>query len=58
MIENEIRDRLVEQGEKLFNEPKPQLIKFTNKTEADKLLNDLDNHPHAFVLGCIMNRQV
>lgn len=35
-----------------------QLIQFTEVPEADALLNDLTNHPHAFVLACIMDRQV
>ena len=42
---------------KLFNsEPVPS--KFTGNADADKLMNDLDNYPHAFVLGCIMDRQI
>jgi endonuclease-3 len=54
-----IRDRLVEHGEKLFNDPK-QLDnnKFTTVPEADVLLKDLKKHPHAFVLACVMDRQV
>jgi len=52
-----IRDRLVERGQKLFNDSK-QLNQFTRIPEADALLNDLENHPHAFVLACIMDRQV
>jgi endonuclease III len=48
---------LVEHGQKLFSAPK-QVIHFTRKTLADELLNDLANHPHAFVLACVMDRQV
>lgn len=57
MNENSIRDRLVEHGQTLFRAPK-QLIQFTKVPKADALLNDLDNHPHAFVLACVMDRQV
>ena len=57
MNETKIRDRLVEQGQKLFNAPR-QFIPFTKVQEADVLLNDLTNHPHAFVLACVMDRQV
>jgi len=57
MSEKSIRDRLVEHGQKLFSAPK-QVIQFTREPLADELLNDLVNHPHAFVLACIMDRQV
>jgi len=57
MNEKSIRDRLVEHGQKLLHDPKAP-IAFTKEPQADALLNDLDNHPHAFVLACIMDRQV
>jgi len=57
MNEKTIRDRLVEHGQMLFHAPK-QLIQFTKVPEADTLLNDLINHPHAFVLACVMDRQM
>lgn len=52
-----IRDRLVEHGKQLFNAPK-QLIRFTKDDQAGILLNDLEHHPHAFVLACVMDRQI
>lgn len=55
--EEEIRDRLVEHGQTLFHAPS-QLIPFTKVPEADALLNDLINNPHAFVLACVMDRQI
>lgn len=57
MNENSIRDRLVDHGQTLFHAPK-QVIQFTKVPEADDLLNDLDTHPHAFVLACVMDRQI
>jgi endonuclease III len=57
MNEKAIRDRLVEHGRMLFRAPR-QTIQFTKNQQADVLLNDLDNHPHAFVLACIMDRQI
>ena len=57
MNERAIRDRLIERGQRLFHAPK-QPIRFTGDPEADVLLNDLENYPHAFVLACIMDRQV
>ncbi|NOZ25403.1 MAG: iron-sulfur cluster loop [Nitrospirae bacterium] len=57
MNDKAIRDRLLKHGKELFRAPK-QLIRFTGKVKADSLLNDLENHPHAFVLGCVMDRQI
>lgn len=57
MNDTAIRDRLIEHGQTLFRAPK-QLIQFTKVPEADALLNDLAEHPHAFVLACVMDRQV
>jgi endonuclease III len=55
--EKSIRDILIEHGKALFHAPK-QLIEFTKIPDADALLNDLNGHPHAFVLACVMDRQV
>ena len=57
MSKEVIRDLLLRRGEELFNAP-AQLRHFTHNTDADALLNDLDDHPHAFVLACVMDRQV
>jgi endonuclease III len=57
MNEKAIRDRLVEHGQALFRAPKA-LIEFTKQPQADALLNDLADHPHAFVLACVMDRQI
>ncbi len=53
-----IRDRLIEHGKKLFHAPKQAVIEFTKVPQADALLNDLACHPHAFVLACVMDRQI
>jgi len=55
--ERKVKTRLVEHGRKLCEAPKEQ-IRFTKNDEADRLLNDLAEHPHAFVLACIMDRQI
>lgn len=57
MNKAKITERLVEQGQKLF-EAKKGLVKFTELPKANRLLNDLQNYPHAFVLASIMDRQI
>lgn len=57
MNDKQIRDILVERGKKIF-EAKKTFVTFTGVNDADKLLNDLENFPHAFVLACVMDRQV
>ena len=48
---------LIQKGKELFNQPYKK-IEFTKNLEADELLNDIKNYPHAFVLACIMDRQI
>ena len=55
--ESEIAAKLVERGQRLFDAPATPVV-FTRNAEADELLNDLVSHPHAFVLACVMDRQI
>lgn len=52
-----LRDRLVEQARKTLDSP-PTAVHFTADQDANQLLNDLSGHPHAFVLACLMDRQI
>jgi len=52
-----IRDILVKRGEELRAQPLA-LFPFTRHVEADALLNDLEHYPHAYVLACLMDRQI
>ena len=54
---NLIKEKLKGIGNDLLNKPY-EFIYFTKNKEADILLNDLKNYPHAFVLACIMDRQI
>ncbi len=57
MNQTKIREVLVEHGRRLFN-AKRSFVKFTGDQEADELLNDLQRFPHAFVIACVMDRQM
>ncbi|MCC7020710.1 MAG: hypothetical protein IT332_13190 [Ardenticatenales bacterium] len=52
-----IAARLVERGEALFRAPRVP-IRFTGLAAADALLNDIEEQPHAFVIACLMDRQL
>lgn len=57
MNHHPIRDILTNRGQTLFEQPR-QFIQFARHQQADELLNDLEHYPHAFVLACIMDRQI
>ena len=57
MSNDRIAGRLVELGQALFQAPK-EFALFTKVPEADALLNDIERYPHAFVLACVMDRQI
>lgn len=48
---------LVSKGNDLLRKPFEPIV-FTKVFDADALLNDLTNYPHAFVLACVMDRQI
>ena len=68
MNEDPIRRRLVERGKKIFNAPieaepltfstKPKNLNENQYQEARALVNDLEDYPHAFVIGCVMDQQI
>lgn len=55
--DNKIVTRLISKGVEIFRS-QPTLINFTGNNSANLLLNDINDHPHAFVLACIMDKQV
>ena len=56
MNDQRIVETLIAKGKLLFDSPRD--LRFTGSLEADKLLKDLENTPHAFVLACVMDRQI
>lgn len=49
---------LVEIAKQRFTEPTKQLVHFTGDDKIDEFLNDLKYYPHAYVLACLMDRQI
>lgn len=56
-VESIISDRLVDRGQALFDARRVP-TEFTRDPKANRMLNDLDRYPHAFVLGCVMDRNI
>jgi endonuclease-3 len=52
-----VKDLLVQRGEEILRAP-PAPVLLSGNPIADDLLNDLSQHPHAFVLACVMDRQI
>jgi endonuclease-3 len=48
---------LIKQGKQILRK-KRSFVEFTGNSEADRLLNDLNIYPHAFVIASIMDRQI
>ena len=55
--EQQISHRLVAEGNRLLNDS-GRIADFTGIPGPDRLLNDLERCPHAFVIGSIMDRQI
>ncbi|MEP0761616.1 MAG: iron-sulfur cluster loop [Chloroflexota bacterium] len=53
----QIAEALIRKGEELLDSPRT-FVEFSGDQHADTLLNDLETTPHAFVLACIMDRQI
>lgn len=51
-------NKLVEIAKQWFDEPTRQLVHFTGDNRIDEILNDLVCYPHAYVLTCLMDRQI
>lgn len=50
--------KLIQIAEDRFKDKDSQLVHFTGRVECDQFLNDLDHYPHAYVLACLMDRQI
>jgi len=51
-------EKIVQIGIDRLNHSKREFIQFTYDDRADKLMNDIDNNPHVYVLACLMDRQI
>lgn len=53
----QLRRRLVREGTAALKAGAGD-VRFTGDPDADHLLNDLAGHPHVYVMGCLVDRQV
>lgn len=50
--------KIVEIAKQRFNNIGSQIVHFVEDKESNNFLNDLENYPHAYVLACLMDRQI
>jgi len=48
---------LVAQAKERLEQPRT-FVSFTGDVAVDAIVNDIEGHPHAFVIACIMDRQI
>jgi len=51
-------DLLLNIAKKRFANPSSQVVHFVEDSNANSILNDIKNYPHAYVLACLMDRQI
>jgi endonuclease III len=52
-----IKSILLAEGNRLLNS-ESSFLEFSSNKEYNTLLADIEHYPHAFVIGCLMDRQV
>ena len=57
MEKNQLAEIIINKGNELFISPRIHTL-FVADQESNNLLNNIDDSPHAFVIACIMDRQV
>ena len=55
---NIIKKRLLELGQAKAANPEKYRVHFSQNREAHNFINDIQNYPHAYVLACLMDRQI
>lgn len=58
MIPTLVKRRLLELGHAKKTEPEKYRVHFSENMEAHNLINNLEKYPHAYVLACLMDRQI
>jgi endonuclease III len=51
-------EKIVQIGINRLKQQKREQISFVNDPKSNELLNDIENNPHVFVLGCLMDRLI
>ena len=57
-MEKKIAKLLIDKGYQTFNARRPKVVEFTDEHEANLLINNFEIYPHAYVIGCILDRRI
>ncbi len=49
---------LLQIAKERFSRPTSQIVHFVDNDGANEILNNLESYPHAYVLACLMDRQI
>jgi endonuclease III len=55
--QGEVAKRLIDIGKRTLADARPG-VRVVHGTDSETLINDLDEHPHAYVIGCVMDMQI
>jgi endonuclease III len=53
-----MKNLLIDIAKERFENPASQIVHFVDDEKANAILVDLDKYPHAYVLACLMDRQI
>ena len=55
--QRQVAGRLIDIGKRTLADARPG-VRVVHGTDSEALVNNLDEHPHAYVIGCVMNMQI
>jgi len=55
--QRQVAERLIDIGKRTLADARPG-VRVVHGTDSEALVNNLDENPHAYVIGCVMNMQI
>lgn len=58
LLMDKVKSLLINKSKQLFKDKKSSVAFIKGDKQQNDFLNDLEKYPHAFVLACLMDRQI